>query len=97
MSDSTQNILQIKKAVVDAMEFLTEEKLEQLIVDLCVLIKTQRNEMQQTPESTEVQALSACGITDGALAEQEKVLEEMIVKDRIERANKLDFDTFQNR
>jgi len=97
MFDSTECSVQIKKAVGDAMEFLSEEKQKQLIVNVCTLIKAQRNELQQEPESAEAVAISTCGITDEALAEQERVLEEVITRHHIERANKLDFDMFQNR
>ena len=97
MSDSAQSSVQIKKAVVDAMEFLSEEKQQQLIVDVCNLVKAQRYELRQAPQSPESLALSTCGISDEALAEQEKVLDEMITQNHIERANKLDFDMFQNK
>jgi hypothetical protein len=97
MFDSTECSVQIKKAVGDAMEFLSEEKQKQLIVNVCTLIKAQRNELQQEPESAEALAVSTCGIDDEALAEQERVLEEVIARHHIERANTLDFEMFQNR
>jgi hypothetical protein len=97
MSDSTECSVQIKKAVGDAMEFLSEQKQKQLIVNVCALIKAQRNEMQQEPESAESLAISTCGIDDEALVEQERILEEVIAKHHIERAHTLDFGMFQNR
>jgi hypothetical protein len=79
------------------MEFLSEQKQKQLIVNVCALIKAQRNEMQQEPESAESLAISTCGIDDEALVEQERILEEVIAKHHIERAHTLDFGMFQNR
>lgn len=97
MSDSTECSIQIKKAVGDAMEFLSEEKQKQLILNVCDLIKAQRCEIREIPESPEALAVSTCSIDDEALAEQEKILEEVITKHHIERVNKLDFEMFQNR
>ena len=97
MSDSTECSIQIKKAVGDAIEFLSEEKQKQLILNVCDLIKAQRCDIRETPESPEALAVSTCSIDDEALAEQEKILEEVITKHHIERVNKLDFEMFRNR
>ena len=97
MSDSTECSIQIKKAVAGAIEFLSEEKQKQLILNVCDLIKAQRCDIRETPESPEALAVSTCGIDDDALAEQERVLEEVIAKHHIERVNKLDFEMFRNR
>lgn len=97
MPDSAECSVQIKKAVGDAMEFLSEEKQKQLILNICDLIKAQRCEIRETPESPEALAITTCSIDDEALAEQERILEEVIAKHHIERANKLNFEMFQNR
>jgi len=49
MSDSTECSIQIKKAVGDAIEFLSEEKQKQLILNVCDLIKAQRCDIRETP------------------------------------------------
>jgi len=86
MSESECSI-QIKKAVAGAIEFLSEEKQKELITSVCDLIKAQRCDVRETPESPEVLAVKSCGIDDDALAEQERTLEEVITKHNTERAH----------
>lgn len=87
---------QIKKAVGDAMELLSEEKQKEVILSVCALIKDQRRELfketQQDPELSEELAVSTCGISDEVLAEQERILEEVITKHHIKKGVRYDFE-----
>jgi len=95
MSESECSI-QIKKAVADAIEFLSEEKQKELITSVCDLIKAQRCDIRENPESPEALAIKTCGIDDDALAEQERILEEVITKHNIERAHHNNYGLLHN-
>lgn len=88
MNNISECSIQIKKAIGDAMEVLSEEKQKQLILNVCTLIKEQRSEaVQQISGLSEELAISTCSINDESLAEQEKILEEIITKHSIEAMN----------
>jgi gamma-glutamyl phosphate reductase len=92
---------QIKKAVGDALELLSEEKQKQVILNVCALIKEQRselfNEAQQNPARSEELAVSTCSINDEALAEQERILEEIITKHNIKKVTRYDFEKHRHK
>lgn len=94
--ESSECSKQIKKAVGDAMELLSEEKQKQVILSVCALIKEQRSELfkeaQQGTVLSEELAVSTCGISDEALAEQERILEEVITKHHIKKTVRYDFE-----
>lgn len=94
MSEASECSQQIKKAVGDALELLSEEKQKQVILSVCALIKEQRSEIdvRQDPLLSEELAVSTCGINDEALAEQERILEEVIAKHNIEKITRYDFE-----
>lgn len=96
MNETSECSRQIKKAVGDAMEFLSEEKQKEVILRVCALIKDQRKElfkkMQQDSVRSEELAISTCGITDEALAEQEQILEEVMTKHNIKKVTRYDFE-----
>lgn len=93
MDDPSECVKHIKKAVGDAMELLSEEKQKQMILKVCSLIKEQRSEIHRhdKPLSEEL-AVSTCGISDEALAEQERILEEVITKHHIKKVTRYDFE-----
>jgi hypothetical protein len=93
MDDTSECVKQIKKVVGNAMELLSEEKQKQVILMVCSLIKEQRSEIHQHDQGlSEEQAVSTCGISDEALAEQERILEEVITKHHINKGTHYDFE-----
>ena len=97
MDDTSECVKEIKKVVGDAMELLSEEKQKQVILKVCSLIKEQRSEMSQKGYQegeglSEELAVSTCGISDEALAEQERILEEVITRHNIKKVTRYDFE-----
>src|SRR3989339_2088127 len=93
MDDTSECAKQIKKAVGNAMELLSEEKQKQVILKVCSLIKEQRSEIDRHDQRlSEELASSTCGISDEALAEQERILEEVITKYNIKKVTRYDFE-----
>lgn len=93
MDDTSECVKQIKQGVGDAMELLSEEKQKQVILKVCSLIKEQRSEARQYDQGLSKElAVSTCGISDEALAEQERILEEIITKHNIKKVTRYDFE-----
>jgi len=92
ITETSECSRQIKKAVGDAMEFLSEEKQKEVILSVCALIKDQRSELVKDPDLSEELAVSTCSISDEVLAEQERILEEVITKHHIKKGVRYDFE-----
>ncbi len=98
MDDTSECVKEIKKAVGDAMELLSEEKQKEVILKVCSLIKEQRSEAHQHDQAlSEELAVSTCGISDEALAEQEQILDEVITKHLIKKVAHYDFEKHRSK
>lgn len=97
MSKTSENTSQIEKAVGNVMGLLSHERQKQLLEYVCALIKEQRDEavkeaQEKEPQMSEELAISSCAVSDKALQEQERILQEVIAKHHSEKVDRHDLE-----
>ena len=85
MSQPSQRSEHIKQAIIESLDLLSQNRQDRLLLEICAMVKAQREEHASRPEMSEATAISTCAVSDEALEAQEKVLDEVINRFEIEK------------